>query len=523
MSMDRSVKTEYLILFAIYLIAHGLMLTCNGIFWDDWVLYDVKSDAVIDIFWQNGGIWGGYFHVFMLSLPKSIFCYRLLIFLSFMFSGFFLNEIMKKITEIDSFSRLIIIIFFLIFPVNSARIALICAPYAICHFSFFFAFWIITMFSDKIFLRVLAAGLFLFSFTTNSLLVYYLLVLIFLFYCFYCEFSFKFSLPDLKKYLLKNIDLIFLPVLFWIIKCLFFRPYGLYKNYNTISAENIIQSPHNFYHLVLKSSFFDVIRLSLDVFNNHIVVSLGTALLILIILIRLKYVHVEGSVRKHLIGIFAGIFVFFLGVFPYLAVGKAPYLNDWGSRFQLLVPLGVALIICYVLKFLLRREVLVFVFSFFIAIFLLTDISIYFDYQKDWYKQLSLVENFKENEIIRNKSTFLMCDETLELNANHRTYRFYEYTGLMKKTFKNQIRFAEDEWRYKKDYNYYSQYISGKYNMADYVWKEPEYKVVIKRGTYKMPVYNVLKLRFYELFDTSVFLSDIKRILNIYCVKITSH
>ena len=116
-----------------------------------------------------------------------------------------------------------------------------------------------------------------------------------------------------------------------------------------------------------------------------------------------------------------------------------------------------------------------------------------------------------------------MCDETLELNANHRTYRFYEYTGLMKKTFKNQIRFAVNERSYKKDYNYYSRFISDKYNIADYVWKEPEYKVVIKHRTYKMPFYNVLKLRFYELFDSSTFLSDIKKILNIHCVKITNH
>ena len=297
----------------------------------------------------------------------------------------------------------------------------------------------------------------------------------------------------------------------------------MYQGYNVISIKKIIWAPYNFYHLVLKSSFFDVIRLSLDVFNNHIVVSLGTALLILIISITLRYVHVDDNIKKQLTGIFAGIFAFFLGVFPYLAVGKTPYLTDWDSRHQLLVPLGAALIICYVLNFLLRREVLVFVFSFFIAIFLLTNILSYLDYQRDWYKQLSLVENFRKNEIIRNNSTFLMCDGTLDLNADHRTYRFYEYTGLMKKTFKNQIRFAVNDRRYKKNYNYYSQFISDKYNMADYVLGEPEYKVVIKHGTYKMSFYNLIKLKFYELFDTSTFLSGIKRILNIHCVKIANH
>ena len=520
MSLDRSVKNEYLVLFIIYLIAHGLMLTCNGIFWDDWVLYNVKSDGVIDRSWQSGAIWVGYFRVFMLSLPKSILFHRLLVFLLFMFSGFFLNEIMKKITEIDNFSRVIIVIFFLIFPVNSARITLVCAPYALGYFSFFFAFWKIKLFPSKIFFRLLGAGLFFFSFSTNSLLVYYLLFLIFLFYS---EFSFRFSLSNLKKYLLKNIGLIFLPILFWIIKCLFLRPYGLMENYNTISAKNIIQSPHNFYHLVLKNSFFDVIRLSLDVFNNHIVVSLGTAILILIVLIRLKYVHVEDSTRVQLTGICAGIFALFLGVFPYLAVGSTLRLDDWDSRNQLLVPLGAALIICYVLNFLLRREVLVFVFSFFIAIFLLTDILVYLDYQKDWYKQLSLVENFRESEIIRNNSNFIMADGTFDLNANQRIYRFYEYTGLMKKTFNNQIRFAEDEKLYRKDRNCYNQYISDNYNMADYVCKEAEYKVVIRNGTYKMSSYNVLKLRFHELFDASVFLPEIKGILNIHYVKITNH
>ena len=522
MSLDRFIKYEYLILFFIYLIAHGLILTCNGIFWDDWVLYDVKSDAVIDIFRQAGAIWAGYLHVFLLGLPKSIFFYRLLVFLSFMFSGVFLNEILKKITEIDNFSRFIIVIFFLVFPVNSARIALICTPYALCHFSFFFASWIIIMFPGRLFFRLLGLCLFFFSFTTNSLLVYYLLFLIFTLYS-YCGFSFKFSWSSIKKYLLRNIDLLMLPVLFWIIKSVFFRPYSLYQGVNAISIINIIWTPYHFYNLVLKSSFFDVIRLSLDVFNNHIVVTSGTTLMLWIILKRFKYIHVDDSNGNQLTGIFAGIFIFYLGVFPYLAVGKVPYISDWESRHQLLVPLGVAIILCYVSKFFFRREVLLFVLSFIIAIFIVTNISSYIAFQRDWYKQLSLIENFKLNEIIRSNTTFLMSDETLYLNANRREYRFYEYTGLMKKAFKNEKRFAVNERSYKKDYGYYSQFISDKHNLADYIWKEPEYRVNIKHGTFMMSYFNVAKLRFYEMFGTSAFMPNIKNILKIDSIKITTH
>ena len=93
----------------------------------------------------------------------------------------------------------------------------------------------------------------------------------------------------------------------------------------------------------------------------------------------------------------------------------------------------------------------------------------------------------------------------------------------MKKAFKDEIRLAVNEKNYQKDYNYYSRYISDKYNLADYIWKEPEYNVAIKHGTYKMSFYNVSKLRFYELFDSSAFMSDIKNILYIDYVKITNH
>ena len=47
----------------VYTLAHGLMLFNRGVYWDDWVLYNMDKGLIIDTFKQAGAFWVGYLHV----------------------------------------------------------------------------------------------------------------------------------------------------------------------------------------------------------------------------------------------------------------------------------------------------------------------------------------------------------------------------------------------------------------------------------------------------------------------------
>ena len=89
---DRNMSTrksalKYGLVFILYLASYGLNLVNDGIYWDDWTLYGKSKGIILDTFSQSGLPWIGYFHAWMLSLPKPILAYRLLVFLLYLFSA----------------------------------------------------------------------------------------------------------------------------------------------------------------------------------------------------------------------------------------------------------------------------------------------------------------------------------------------------------------------------------------------------------------------------------------------------
>ena len=124
-------RSDIVLIFILYTLSNGLILLNNGIYWDDWVLYNVDKDLIINHFSQTGLPWVGYIHSFLLSFKNSLFLYRSIVFLLYLLSALFLNSILKNIREIDDTSRLLLVFFFAIFPVNSARISLITIPYTL--------------------------------------------------------------------------------------------------------------------------------------------------------------------------------------------------------------------------------------------------------------------------------------------------------------------------------------------------------------------------------------------------------
>jgi len=217
-----------------------------------------------------------------------------------------------------------------------------------------------------------------------------------------------------------------LPVVFVVIKYSYFIPYGNFINYNNDSSlHNLFSNPilqflHSGYFLInIKSNIFLLLILTYTVskilpnFNNN-------------------YNLPFTKKQVFIFGVFSTILV----LFPYWIVGHIPTFIDWNSRHQLLMPFGMSLIffsIYYCLNF--KKWFLISIITISISI----NINFYFDLFKDWNKQMELVSNFENRAEEYSDKIIIIKDYTD--NALNRTFRYYEWEGLLNLKNNNTIAF----------------------------------------------------------------------------------
>lgn len=509
-------QKQYLPLIFVYTFSFLFILINPGIFWDDWILYNIDSIDVTEMFKQSGSIWGSIFHNSLLSTSAPIIFYRLISFFSFLLSAIFLDKILKTIKEIYNVDRLYVVILFAIFPVNAARIALIDVPYALFHLLFFLAFYLLKkyLFNNKIIFRISSLILFFLSFATQSLLFFYLIVLAYLFY------TQKFRFVNISKFVINNLDFIILPILFKVIKQTFFHPYGLYEGYNLLTLSKIISAISNTFS-AFNISFWQVVTNTISI--NYLIITLFISIFVIKLfypVIKLKKV---GNNKYDLIMLLLGIIFLYLGTFPYYAVGAIASNQDWLSRHQLLVPLGASFLVYYGIKLILLSMKINkslfhhFFYIFIISLFVITNMNTYFDYIKDWYKQEAIINNFKHNEIIQNYTTFLINDKTDFLNANQRKYRFYEYAGMFKYIYGEEKRFAvnKDEYLQTNNIDTYRPFFNSLSTLAEYKISYPQCEILIQEGVNKFTINNTIKLFMLDKFNRKEFDNYINSFINI--------
>ena len=417
----RSLENDTFLLGIFYTLMYGgILLIPHAIFWDDWTLYRNPPNVVLGIFKQLGAMFNsfGYLHVLMLSI--GTWNYKILTFLLMFISGLLLNSILERNALLSKENRFFVVLLFLILPFNFARVALIVFPYTLCYFFFFLAWRLIYQH------RVIALLLFFLSFNTNSLLVFYFLPMLDLLYL-------DSHLKNPRSFLLfayRRLDFLLLPFLFFFIKTQFFPPSGLYAGYN--QNYNLLHIPP-----AIKEQYEDLKAVAFD-FNFYIFLIL-TPFIALILRKKIDAMSQANHISWYLLGAL-GTLAFILGAFPYWILGLIPSFHEWTSRNQLLLPLGSALIIIAVLcphKKLFKTIGITNYYSFFI----------------DWNKQKALIELFSNNSVIKNSKLVIITDETNHLNAIKRSYRFYEWNGLLEQAYGNQNHFVitpEDTKKYQE-------------------------------------------------------------------------
>jgi len=469
-------NAEWPVITGAYLLAYGLLLlNTQGLYWDDWGIYGQTASSISKVFGESGLPWMANYHLFMATLGNGVYAYHLLVFGAFLIAALLLLNILRTIREIDPADRMLVALFFAVFPVNTARTALINSPYAICYMFFFIGFWLLAKYLTGkriILLRLLALGCFFWSFWTNSILLFLIIPL-----C-YINYVEKDRLKNLKSIFtvnLRYLDFWLLPIIFVISKMLFFTPTGRLAHYNAVTLPKFIKG------IVLAlipfgSSFCGVITDSLDSIGINSLYTTYFILLTIAIYLPLRRSSVINKENRQMINLLllgAGIFFFYVAVFPYTAVGKTPHSSNWAGRHQLLTPLGAALMLVFGTRTICRelglnRKIANASLSILLGACILQCFNIQLSFHRDWLKQVALIENFKSNPIIRDNSTFLFEDNTMDYNANLRDYTLNEFSSLFKVTFGDESRFGIMEFEY-KNMDAHMARIADRSNLDDYI------------------------------------------------------
>ncbi len=520
-------SNEILIIVFVYTLSYGLTLLNTGLYFDDFVMtgfYQNPAD-VLGAYKELGYFlyWPAFLHILAFKLQPSagVFIERLVIFLSYLFSALFLCGALKKVDEIDRASRITLIVFFAVMPINFSRIVISNINSALCNLFFFAGLYILAGYFEKksLFRRLAALVLFFFSFSTNSLLVFYLIAVAFIAY----HERKGLELGRLPALALRYLDFLAAPVVFWVIKASLFKPYGAYGGYyNVVDAGGIAAGAAK--TLLSFSVFYGLLKKTVFVFDS-------ITLFFTVIAATSLYFFYARKVRREdkednrvasLFFLSFGVFAYLVAVFPYAAVGKVYVVDNWSDRHALLVPLGASLFLYYALRLAVSRRTLVFASVALIALFVSADIRTLLRFQRQAFKQLSLMEQIKSSAVIRNNRTFLFIDETKDYDGfKSEPYRQYEWTCLFKVAYGDETRNGWTEALYKSEEpSYYDLGIYAKYKprycIGGYEPGKPQYAVIVKKDGFALDSrLDVARLLFRNVFHMPQAQEDIKKILRL--------
>ena len=495
----------------LYFIANILLLlNLQGVYWDDWTIYNQSFDSKAILFNDiQFGIKGTY-SLYVNDLVNSIVVNRIFIFVSYFIMAILYYNILLTIKFITVKDAFWLTMFFMLIPVNHAKLLISIAPFSLPLLLFFIAFYLLSKYlTNKIILyRILILVLFYMSFDTNSILVFYVIVL---FYIFYQEFYFIWNIHNIKSFLVKYIDFVILPIIYFIIKMIYFRPTGIYEGYNMISLKGILLFPY-----FLMKSFYETLYLGL---NNTIFALVPFILIIFLLFCKNKTLDILYSRKLLSKLIYLGISFFIVAVFAYCLIGKLPGFFYTYSRFQILTPLSFSFIIyfsllLFVKVFNIKKVIFLTIIWTLLLSFIIQNINYQLSYIKHYIYTEAIKENIKDNEIIKNNTTFIIDYKCLNNELDNIGFMDYELNGMMKEVFNDESRLMVNN---NKELHSLSNKITKRImklkNMTNWVEMKPIYVSITLDAHRTNERYLILLFESY--FNVNLFKSEVKKMIHI--------
>ena len=383
----------------------------NTLYWDDWAyIFNQPKGFLNEIFLKTGlPPWRAIIDQELLMV--GYWTIRWLTFIMFFAAGLFLFEILRKIPFISLVQSRSLVLLFLIFPLNHARVPLVMFGYTTSYFLFFLA-WMLLIKRSSWISFLSACACFIWSFMTHSFLTFTLLPI--LHFAFLHREKLICKKPNSKT--LTQFGLLTgLPVLYYALRTLYWPPAPEYLWYHTVYLRAVLVASVYFLPFVISS---------------------------IIIVLRIR----SGErVSSKVLIITAGFLAFAVAVFPYLSSGNLDsrmtfffWELDWSSRHELLMPLGASAITISIVYFISEHKskpILALIAAVMISLNVFWGIGTYVDSLKK-----DQLENLLSVEIaIDDSSRFVFVDETRRFNFRESAYRFYEFAGHLSNAGKDPV------------------------------------------------------------------------------------
>lgn len=503
-------KVNVLYLLVIYVISQWMLLVVTGRWWDDWILFNVSDQNIFDTFSQAGDPFHiiYYIHYFLNCYPHEL--YRILTFLLFavcMLCYYF----SFRMFNISSKSSFYITLIAISLPHNDARIMQICFPYTLCFFLFsvaviLFLYCYINKYNNFI-VRIIILLLFFISFTTNSLVFLYGILLLYIIYD-------KVYNEKNKKALLNYMDFFLNPFIFIVIKFVFYHPYGLYSEYNAISLFSILKGI--LYSCLGTISIFIKI---IDMWVGHNVYGSLMLLCVLLYCLKKKYNSISDIKKiENIKYIGIGFFMTMVSMWPYCMIrGWNISIIGSAGRDSILVYFGMPILIYGLLTFVLNEKTIKYGLIFITFSGILNFYQLYATYQAIYYQNISLEQELKMQERIKEYSTIIwIAGNQYLFDVN----RFYSLNGHAEMAYNNTCRFIGTYGEYglildeKKSKLLVENegYHMGEYNLAS---KDVEAFIRIDCN---LDIKDIAKLKFYEYIDGDRFKEYLSSHTNTYII-----
>ena len=375
----------------------------NTLYWDDWAyIFNQPKSFLNEIFSKTGlPPWRAIIDQELLMV--GYWTIRWLTFIMFFAAGLFLFEILKKIPFISLAQSRSLVLLFLIFPLNHARVSLTMFGYSTSYFLVFIAWMLLIKRSSWISFLSACACLF-WSFTTHSFLFFSVLPIVHFVYLHRAQLICK---KPSSKTLTQFGLLTGLPVLYYLLRTLFWPPAPEYLWYHTVYLRAVLVASVYFLPFIVSS---------------------------IIIVLRIRS---GKKITSKVLIITAGFLAFAVAVFPYLSSGNLDsrmtfffWELDWTSRHQLLMPLGAAAITVAIVYFISEKKskpILALITAVMISLNVFWGIGTYVDSLKK-----AELENLLFVDLASDGSqSFVFVDETRHFNFRESVYRFYEFAGFL--------------------------------------------------------------------------------------------
>ncbi len=444
-----------IILFAV--LGHGLLLLNDGIYWDDWVWFDLRQgtyhwDRVFDAAREMGSLpYEKYFAYLFSIFPDTVFAAKFFVFVAIVLGGLCAYRLAAHSGVLGELESVLIAILFVLYPGNRTQIALSTAFYQIYIALFLLACLFALREQSKrdsrrrcVALRFAAMGLFVLSFSLTSLVAYYLCFLVLLL----CRR--RSSEPPLEpfwrragRFLAVRLDYLLLPVVFLLVKFTFFHPTGYYEGYRQLELgiPSILSSMED----LIPAATYSQLTQALDLLRSKLIpwlpvpVTVYLAFLMLLVAATVVGLVLRSGNRRGLLRlgmpIAFALMLLAASLLPYALAGYTAARYGWDTRHLTLVGLPLAVLLVALLRVLFRSPnghlsvAGAVALAPFIVGFLLVLNQSYLHWEVKWLKDQSVMRHIGNSSLAKKVSVFLVDDFYFPVYGD-RAYQFYEWSGI---------------------------------------------------------------------------------------------